>query len=129
MGPLSAFLLGLVWLVLTGTAFNVAPSLNPVIPILLAVAWAGSTVLLLRRLARRSDWQDGHRVALVFGAMVASMLMGFPVAGALGGPVALIGKLVLNLLALALLVVVAVQTRRRWRLAAAGRPGLEVPAV
>ena len=103
---------------------NVAPSLNPAIPILLAAAWAGGTVLLVGRWARRSDWRDDHRVALVFGAMVASMLMGFPVAGVLGGLVAVIGKLVLNLLALALLVVLAFQTRRRWRSAAVAPAGL-----
>lgn len=57
MVGLAAFLLGLVWLVLTGTALNVAPSLNPVIPILLA-ACAGGAVLLVRRWAHRSDWQD-----------------------------------------------------------------------
>ena len=124
-----AFLLGLVWLVLTLTAFDVAPSLNPVIPILLAAAWAGGAVLLVRRWARRSDWQDSHRVALVSGAMVASMLIGFPVAGVLGGPVAVIGKLVLNLIALALLAALAVQTRRRWRSAALAPSGLGMPAV
>ena len=111
----TAFLLGLAWLVLTVTAFGVAPSLNPVIPILLALALAGGTVLLVRRWARGSDWRDGHRLALVFGAMVASMLMGFPVAGVLGGPVAAVGKLVLNLVVPALLAVLAFQTRRRWR--------------
>ena len=57
-----AFLLGLVWLALTLTAFDVAPSLNPVIPILLAAALAGGAVLLVRRWARRSDWRDSHRI-------------------------------------------------------------------
>lgn len=126
---LTAFLLGLLWLILALTAFNVAPSLNPLIPIALAAAWAGGAVLLVRRWARRFDWRDGHRLALIFGAMVASMLMGFPVAGVLGGPVAVIGKLVLNLLALALLAALAVQTRRRRHSAAVAPCGLGVPAV
>lgn len=68
-------------------------------------------------------------MALVSGAMVAGILIGFPVAGVLGGPVAVIGKLVLNLLALALLAALAVQTRRRWRSAALAPSGLGVPAV
>lgn len=114
----TAFLLGLAWLVLTVTAFGVAPSMNPVIPILLGLALAGGTVLLVRRWARGSDWRDGHRLALVFGAMVASMLLGFPVVGVLGGPVAAVGKLLLNLVAVALLAVLAFETRRRWRAAA-----------
>lgn len=109
----TAFLLALAWLVLTVTAFGVAPSMNPVIPILLALALAGGTVLLVRRWARGSDWRDAHRMALVFGAMVASMLMGFGVVGVLGGPVAVVGKLVLNLVAVGLLAALAFQTRRR----------------
>lgn len=54
-----AFLLGLVWLALTLTAFDVAPSLNSVIPILLAAALAGGAVLLVRRWARRSEQPPG----------------------------------------------------------------------
>jgi len=110
---LAAFALGLVWLVLDVTALGVAPSLNPVIPILVALAWGGGTALLVRRWARGSDWRDGHRVALVSGALVASMLEGFLLVGALGGPVAVIGKLVLNVAALTLLVALVRRTRRR----------------
>lgn len=126
---MTAFLLGLVWLVLTVTALGVAPSLNPVIPILVALAWAGGTCVLVRRWARASDWRDGHRLALAFGALVASMLEGFLVVGPLGGPVAAVGKLVLNLVGLALLLALAWQTRRRSRTAVEAASGLGAPAV
>ena len=68
------------------------------IPIVIGLAWAAAAFLVVRHWSASSAWQDTHRLALVFGALVASMLVGF-VASGIVLPTDLIGKLVLNVIA------------------------------
>jgi FtsH-binding integral membrane protein len=67
---------------------------------------------LVRYWSWNPGWQDTHRLALVFGALVASMLAGFwVIAGA--QPIDFSGKLVLNVIAVLLMAYLARQLRRR----------------
>jgi hypothetical protein len=115
-----AFWLALVWFVLTLLAAT-RPPLSPAIAILGGLLWAAGTGLLVLRWTTGADFGDRHRVALVFGALVASWLEGFIIV-ANGGAVDVLGKLVLDLAGVALLTVLAVHVRRRER-AALPAPG------
>jgi hypothetical protein len=107
-----AFVLGLLWSALVFLAYGVAPALPVAIPITGGIALACVAFFLVRYWSWNPGWQDTHRLALVFGALVASMLAGFwVIAGA--QPIDFSGKLVLNVIAVLLMAYLARQLRRR----------------
>jgi hypothetical protein len=111
----AAFWLALAWLfVLVLLAFFKPAAVNPALAIAGGLLWAAGAALLVRRWAGGSDFGDRHRVALVFGALVASWLQGFVVVAS-GSAVDVLGKLVLDLVGVALLAVLAVRVGRRPR--------------
>jgi hypothetical protein len=112
---LVAFVLALLWFVLAILSAGVAPSLPAVIPIVIGLAWAAVAFLVVRHWSASSAWQDTHRLALVFGALVASMLVGFVASGTVL-PTDLIGKLVLNVIAVLGLSSLAWRLHRRRQL-------------
>lgn len=93
-----AFVLALPWFGLAILHYGLVPSLPAIIPIVIGLALAGAIFFLVRYWSANPGWQDAHRLALVFGALIASMLVGF-IASGIALPVDLIGKLVLNMLA------------------------------
>jgi len=109
---LIAFVLGLPWFGLILLQYGVAPSLPVVIPIGGIVAWAVVAFFLVRYWSASPAWQDAHRLALIFGALLASMLAGFWVSG-VALPADLIGKLVLNVIAVLLLGYLGRKLRQR----------------
>lgn len=109
---LVAFVLALLWFMLAVFSAGVAPSLPAVIPIVIGLAWAAVAFLVVRHWSASSAWQDTHRLALVCGALVASMLVGF-VASGIVLPIDLIGKLVLNVIAVLWLASLAWRLHRR----------------
>jgi hypothetical protein len=113
---LLAFAFGLGWCGLVLVAYGVSPGLPPAAPMAVGLAMAGAALGLLRRWGGSVQWRDSHRCALVIGALVGSMAVGFAVLK-LGAapPVDVIGKLVLNAVAVLLLVLLARRTAARAR--------------
>ena len=102
---LLAFIFAVAWSGMALIAYGVAPRLPAGIPIVLGLALAALALALLRRWTAAADWRDAHRCALVIGALSGSMAGGFAVlvVGA-AGTFDVVGKLVLNVVALLLLV-------------------------
>jgi hypothetical protein len=111
---LVAFLFALFWFVLVVLSVGVAPTLPATAAVVSALVLATLAFWLIWRWSASPTWGDAHRLALISGALLASMLAGFLVSGA-REPVDVIGKLVLNILAVAGLSLLAVQIRRRER--------------
>jgi len=109
-----AFVLGLPWFALIVLQYGLAPSLPVVIPVALGLAWAAGAFFLVRYWSTSQHWGDAHRVALIFGALMASMLSGFVISGIVL-PIDFIGKAVLNVIAVLGLFYLAWKVRRRER--------------
>jgi hypothetical protein len=111
---LVAFLFALFWFVLVVLSVGVAPSLSAGTAVVGGLILAALAFWLIWRWSASPKWGDAHRLALITGALLASMLVGFLASGA-REPVDLIGKLVLNILAIIGLSLLAIQIRRRER--------------
>ena len=108
---LIAFAMALPWFALIFLAYGAFPILPFLIPMIAGPALAGVAYALIAHWSRSAAWQDSSRLALIFGAMMASMLAGFLVLS-LGGALAIdvVGKLIFNTIAVLLLI------RLAWRL-------------
>jgi hypothetical protein len=112
-----AFGFGLAWFIVIALAYLPAstfPGTKPVIPILVGLAWIALGLTIFQRISTASTWQDRHRLALIFGASLASMIGGTLVVLA-DAPVDIIGKFVLDLIAIGLFLWFAA---RLWKRAA-----------
>ena len=69
-------------------------------------------LFLIQRLSTSIDWNNNHRLALIFGGIVASMLAGFWASGIVL-EIDFIGKIVFNLVAVLLLVQLAKKLHTR----------------
>jgi len=99
-------ILGSPWAALSVLGFGAFPTIPFAWVLSAAVAWAALTFTLIQRWSSSAGWDDTHRYVLVFGGVMACMLGGyvvFKVGGALR--IDWIGKLVLNIAALAWLIV------------------------
>jgi hypothetical protein len=107
-----AFVLGLLWFALVLLAYGAFPSLPPASAMLAGIAIAGLALGLIARWSLCLEWRDSSRLAVIAGALLASMSAGFLVLR-MGGASAvdLLGKLVLNLLACVFLVRLARRIR------------------
>jgi peptidoglycan/LPS O-acetylase OafA/YrhL len=81
------------------------------VPLLLALLSAAACALVGRHWSRSAGWSDRHRLAVVLGALLAAMAAGF-VSNDLSDPVNLIGKIVLNVVAVGALALLAGKVRR-----------------
>jgi len=102
---LIAVVLALPWFALIFLAYGAMPTLPAAIPLVAGLALAGVAFSLINHWAKSPAWQDSSRLALIDGGLAASMLAGFLIfklSGAL--PIDVVGKLVLNLVAIVLLV-------------------------
>jgi hypothetical protein len=115
LGPI-AFIFGLFWWIMVGLAY-IPPSVfrgaSPLVPIVVGLVWAALALLVISSLSSaRKGWQDRHRLALILGAALATMI-----GGTLGilaaSPVDKIGKLVFDLVAFILLACLAWRLRKR----------------
>jgi len=101
---LLAFGHGLAWFVLIGLAYipaSALPGVSPLIPIVIGLAWVGLALLVVGHLSRSQGWGDRQRLALIFGASLASMLGGV-LAVLSASPLDQAGKLVFDLVAILL---------------------------
>jgi len=112
---LMAFGFGLAWFYLIALAFVPATTVNgatPLIPIGGGLVWIGLGMIVVKRISSAVDWDDRQRLALIFGASVASMLGGvlFVLADQ---PVDIISKFVFDLIAVVLFIWFANRIRKR----------------
>jgi hypothetical protein len=109
-----ALVAGLFWFALVFLAYDALPTLPPTSAMLAGVAVASVALGLMTRWSLSLEWHDSSRLAVILGALLASMSSGFPVL-LLGGAFAvdMLGKLALNLLACVVLVRLARRIRSR----------------
>jgi hypothetical protein len=82
------------------------------IPMLAGVVWAGLAYFVIRRWASSTGWGDMHRWALVFSATLVCMIAGFSGSGT-WPQMDIIGKAILNVLAVAGFIWLAANISRR----------------
>jgi hypothetical protein len=109
---LVAFVLSGLWFALLPLTSGVAEALEPMIPIVGGLLEALAAFFLINSWSATPAWRDTHRLALVFGACVVSMLAGF-LLRIVVFPLDVIGKLVFNVIAVLLLSLLAWKIRRR----------------
>jgi hypothetical protein len=109
---LAAFWLALFWFVLVVFAVGVAPAVPAIVPAGVGLLLATLAFAAIKRWSSRSNWGDTHRLALVSGALLASMLAGLLVSG-ISLPIDWFGKLALDGLAIVGLVWMRWSMRRR----------------
>jgi hypothetical protein len=86
----------------------------PLIPIGAGLVWIGIGLLVVRRISSAANWSDRQRLALIFGASVASMLGGTLVVLA-NSPIDILSKFVFDLIAIVLFIRFAARLHR-WEL-------------
>ncbi len=101
---LIAFLFGLPWSMLVLLAYGAAPMVPPGVPIIAGLTSICAILFLVTRWTSCPEWNDGHRFAVVFAGILASMAGGFAIF-AVGGALRVdwVGKAILNATAVALL--------------------------
>jgi hypothetical protein len=107
-----ALILGFPWYGLMAMVFGGQRTLPLWIPMAAASVWAVATWLVIGRWTTASGWQDMHRWALGFGALLVCMLAGFLGASS-WTRTDTIAKAVMNVAAVACMVVLAIRIGRR----------------
>ncbi len=82
---LAAFGLAVPWFALIFLAYGSMPTLPVAVPMIGGLALAGFAFVLIARWSRSPAWRDSSRLALIFGATLASMLAGFRIYAVGGG--------------------------------------------
>jgi hypothetical protein len=100
----------MLWYGLVLLAFGIAPSFPPAVAIGAGLLLAGVIVCLLPRWAADRRWRRDHEFGVIFGSMLGSMIAGF--IGFIGAaPVDLYFKIVINVLAVVLMIVLWLRRR------------------
>jgi hypothetical protein len=110
---LIVFLLSLPWFSLAILPYILPEFIPMAVCIMIGVVWAAAAFVLIRYWSSSSSWNEAHRMALVFGALLASMLAGFMINGPILSPLDLAGKTCLDLLTLLLLARLAIKIQRQ----------------
>ncbi len=109
-----SFAWGLAWFVLVILASGYVPSIPPWFQIVLGVAITATALAVVQRLTTRFIWTDRHRLALITGALVASMSAGVLASG-ITLPIDMAAKLVFDAIAIVLLAMLFGRIRSRSR--------------
>jgi hypothetical protein len=109
---LAALVMGFPWYWLMALIFGARSSLPFWVPMILALAWATLALLLFQYWSSSPRWGDMHRWALASGATLVCMIAGFSGSGQWPGT-DMIGKAILNLLAVVGLLLLARRIRQR----------------
>jgi hypothetical protein len=110
---LIVFLLSLPWFSLAILPYILPEFIPMAVCIMIGVVWAAAAFVLIGYWSSSSSWNEAHRMALVFGALLASMLAGFMINGPILSPLDLAGKTCLDLLTLLLLARLAIKIQRQ----------------
>lgn len=108
---LTAMAFGFPWWVLMALIFAPRPSLPLWLPLIGGSVWAAVAFLVIRRWSRASGWNDRHRWALAFAALLVCILAGF-LGSSLWPTIDLVGKVALNAIAVVGMIFLA---RGIWR--------------
>jgi hypothetical protein len=100
------------WFIVVIFSVGVAPAIPAVAAVVFGLLLAAVANGVVSRWSASIAWQDIHRLALISGALYASMLLGFLASG-IRLPIDVIGKLVLNVVAIVGLSYLARTLRRR----------------
>ena len=124
---LVTFLAAVAWFALLGLPDALRAGALVLVPMLAEVALVAGVVALLRRWsAAGRGWTDLHRLALAFGALLVSMLVGFFAVTA-SNPVDQLGQGVASVVAVMLLVLFARRLQQRSRVRVESRQ--DMPAT
>jgi hypothetical protein len=105
---LIALLFALPWFLLVFLAYGADPTLPFLVPLVLGMVWALRALIRFHTWSTRFVWDDNHRLAAVTGALLGSMLAGYPILVASKAPlIDVIGKIIFNAIAIVLLGVLA----------------------
>jgi hypothetical protein len=102
---LAAFVFGAPWSAFVVVGYGDLRMVPFEIPLAIGIVWACAAFILIKRWSANPGWGDRHRMALVFGGIMACMIGGFfvfRVGGAL--PIDWAGKIATNIIALFLLI-------------------------
>jgi hypothetical protein len=94
----AAFVAGLLWFAPLALHSGSFPTFPVAIAVVLILAWAAGTLLLIRYWSASKNWGDAQRMALIFGALMANMLAGYKASG-ITLPIDFIGKAAFNMIA------------------------------
>lgn len=109
VGVISA-LWAALWYGLVLLAFGIAPSFPPSVAVVAGLLMAAGILFMLPRWTVDPHWRHGHAFAVIFGAMLGSMMVSF--IGFIGAARAdLYFKIVVNILAVALMVALGFKVR------------------
>jgi hypothetical protein len=110
-----AFGFGVAWFLMIGLAF-VPPAtlqgISPIVPIVIGLIWIGLGLSIVWRISSAGNWQDRHRLALIFGASLASMVGGTLEVLA-DAPIDIIGKYGFDLIAVGLFIWLTIRVRKQ----------------
>lgn len=107
-----AFVLALLWFAPLLLHYGIFPAFPFALALVLILAWAAGAWWLIRYWSAGQGWGDGQGLALIFGALLASMLAGF-LFGGITLPIDFIWKGVWDVLALLALIFLAWNIRHR----------------
>jgi hypothetical protein len=120
---LIALVFGFPWYLLMSLIFGPRRDIPIWIPVVLGILWATMVYFAIHRRASSPNWNDMHRWALIFAATIVCMLAGF--GGSSAWPrMDIVAKAVLNVLALAGFINLALKIRARSRDHSLGTHGL-----
>ncbi|MGH9617225.1 MAG: hypothetical protein ACRD28_10835 [Acidobacteriaceae bacterium] len=120
---LLAVVLGLPWYGLLTPVFSPNAKLHALplwVPMVIGIAWFAMIFFLIRHWSSGTGWSDAHRYALTFGAMLVPMIGGFSGSGS-WLRIDLVGKSVLDVIAVLLLIALGRAVRDRSSQASAPR--------
>jgi hypothetical protein len=113
---------GFPWYVLMGLMFTPNLSIRSLpfwIPMLVGIAWAFAAFTLFRLWSSSAGWNEKHRYAMIFAAILVCMIAGF-LGSSLWPKIDLIGKSVLDVIAVLLLLALGRMHLRRVPVVTAG---------
>jgi hypothetical protein len=105
-------LAAVLWYGLVLLGFGIAPRFPPSVAVVAGLSVAAVALTILPRWAAHTKWRPMHQYSIIAGVMVGSMTVGY--VGFIGATALdLYGKVILNLIAVALLIVLGVEVRRQ----------------
>lgn len=108
---LGGFVAAAIWYGLVLLAFGIDPRFPPAVAVAAGLSVAAVAIYLLPRFSAHAGWSDAHRMGVAFGSITGAMTVSF--AGFVNAtlPLDLYGKILLDVLALAGLVMLARKLR------------------
>jgi hypothetical protein len=110
-----SFGFGVVWFLMIGLAF-IPPAtfkdISPIVPIVIGLFWIGLGLSIVWWISSAGNWQDRHRLALIFGASLASMVGGTLEVLA-DAPIDILGKYGFDLIAVGLFIWLTIRVRKQ----------------